>query len=167
MAKTVKSSLYEDLKRQILTMELDPDTDLDEMSLSERYGCLAPRFAISFGSWRARVISISARTRRPRHSDEPYDAAQLLSGGPDGLCRDRPAGGAEFQAGATCRPEGNAGAVPQGQWRSGRARHGSAEQPLPRDLRRNVRQCLLQPSLDAFSSITPASAIRSSGLART
>lgn len=28
MAKTVKSSLYEDLKRQILTMELDPDTDL-------------------------------------------------------------------------------------------------------------------------------------------
>jgi DNA-binding GntR family transcriptional regulator len=25
MAKTVKSSLYEDLKRRILTMELDPD----------------------------------------------------------------------------------------------------------------------------------------------
>ncbi|MBB5575859.1 MULTISPECIES: GntR family transcriptional regulator [Rhizobium] len=38
MAKTVKSNLYEDLKRQILTMELDPDTDLDEASLSARYG---------------------------------------------------------------------------------------------------------------------------------
>lgn len=33
-----KDSLYEDLKRQILTMELDPDTDLDEVSLGERYG---------------------------------------------------------------------------------------------------------------------------------
>ncbi|NKK76769.1 GntR family transcriptional regulator [Rhizobium leguminosarum] len=38
MAKTPKSNLYEDLKRQILTMELDPDTDLDEASLSEKYG---------------------------------------------------------------------------------------------------------------------------------
>ncbi|WFU12415.1 GntR family transcriptional regulator (plasmid) [Rhizobium sp. CB3090] len=38
MAKTVKSNLYEDLKRQILTMELDPDADLDEASLSVRYG---------------------------------------------------------------------------------------------------------------------------------
>jgi DNA-binding GntR family transcriptional regulator len=38
MAKGLKGSLYEDLKRQILTMELDPDTDLDEASLSERYG---------------------------------------------------------------------------------------------------------------------------------
>lgn len=33
-----KSDLYEDLKRQILTMELDPDQDLDEASLSEQYG---------------------------------------------------------------------------------------------------------------------------------
>ncbi|MBX5087992.1 GntR family transcriptional regulator [Rhizobium lentis] len=38
MAKTLKSNLYEDLKRQILTMELDPDADLDEASLSEKYG---------------------------------------------------------------------------------------------------------------------------------
>ncbi|SCW78810.1 DNA-binding transcriptional regulator, GntR family [Rhizobium mongolense subsp. loessense] len=38
MAKSVKSNLYDDLKRQILTMELDPDADLDEASLSERYG---------------------------------------------------------------------------------------------------------------------------------
>ncbi|EJZ18924.1 GntR family transcriptional regulator (plasmid) [Rhizobium sp. Pop5] len=38
MAKTPKSNLYDDLKRQILTMELDPDADLDEASLSERYG---------------------------------------------------------------------------------------------------------------------------------
>ncbi|MBY3001154.1 GntR family transcriptional regulator [Rhizobium leguminosarum] len=38
MAKTPKSNLYEDLKRQILTMELDPDADLDEASLSEKYG---------------------------------------------------------------------------------------------------------------------------------
>ncbi|OWW04175.1 GntR family transcriptional regulator [Rhizobium sp. R72] len=38
MAKTVKANLYEDLKREILTMELDPDADLDEASLSERYG---------------------------------------------------------------------------------------------------------------------------------
>jgi len=33
-----KDGLYEDLKRQILTMELDPDTDLDEAALCERYG---------------------------------------------------------------------------------------------------------------------------------
>jgi DNA-binding GntR family transcriptional regulator len=33
-----KSDLYEDLKRQILTMELEPDQDLDEASLSESYG---------------------------------------------------------------------------------------------------------------------------------
>ncbi|CUX71932.1 MULTISPECIES: GntR family transcriptional regulator [Agrobacterium] len=33
-----KSELYDDLKRQILTMELDPDEDLDEVSLSEKYG---------------------------------------------------------------------------------------------------------------------------------
>ena len=33
-----KDGLYEDLKRQILTMELDPDTDLDEAGLCERYG---------------------------------------------------------------------------------------------------------------------------------
>ena len=33
-----KDGLYEDLKRQILTMELDPDADLDEMTLGERYG---------------------------------------------------------------------------------------------------------------------------------
>ncbi|MGG7576805.1 GntR family transcriptional regulator [Rhizobium sp. Nf11,1] len=38
MAKTPKSNLYEDLKRQILTMELDPDADLDEVSLSGKYG---------------------------------------------------------------------------------------------------------------------------------
>lgn len=36
--KSGKSSLYDDLKRQILTMELDPDEDLDEVSLSEKYG---------------------------------------------------------------------------------------------------------------------------------
>ncbi|WP_371316707.1 GntR family transcriptional regulator [Pseudomonas gingeri] len=36
--KNGKSSLYEDLKRQILTMELDPDATLDEVLLSERYG---------------------------------------------------------------------------------------------------------------------------------
>lgn len=33
-----KNDLYEDLKRQILTMELDPDQVLDELGLSERYG---------------------------------------------------------------------------------------------------------------------------------
>ncbi len=36
--KNGKSGLYDDLKRQILTMELDPDQDLDEVSLGERYG---------------------------------------------------------------------------------------------------------------------------------
>ncbi len=36
--KNGKSDLYDDLKRQILTMELDPDEDLDEASLSEKYG---------------------------------------------------------------------------------------------------------------------------------
>lgn len=33
-----KNGLYDDLKRQILTMELDPDEDLDEVTLSEQYG---------------------------------------------------------------------------------------------------------------------------------
>lgn len=36
--KSGKSELYDDLKRQILTMELDPDEDVDEVSLSEKYG---------------------------------------------------------------------------------------------------------------------------------
>lgn len=36
--KNGKTCLYEDLKRQILTMELDPDEALDEVVLSERYG---------------------------------------------------------------------------------------------------------------------------------
>ena len=36
--KTAKNSLYDDLKRQILTVELEPDEDLDEAILSERYG---------------------------------------------------------------------------------------------------------------------------------
>lgn len=33
-----KTAIYEDLKRQILTMELQPDEVLDELTLSERYG---------------------------------------------------------------------------------------------------------------------------------
>ena len=33
-----KHARYDDLKRQILTMELDPDASLDEISLSEQYG---------------------------------------------------------------------------------------------------------------------------------
>src|SRR5215475_2412900 len=33
-----KTALYEKLKRQILTLELPPDHDLDEASLSEEYG---------------------------------------------------------------------------------------------------------------------------------
>ncbi|MGH0258395.1 GntR family transcriptional regulator [Sinorhizobium meliloti] len=36
--KSGKNGLYDDLKRQILTMELDPDEDLDEVALGERYG---------------------------------------------------------------------------------------------------------------------------------
>lgn len=36
--RSTKNDLYEDLKRQILTMELDPDQVLDELGLSERYG---------------------------------------------------------------------------------------------------------------------------------
>lgn len=36
--KNGKSTLYDDLKRQILTMELDPDEGLDEVAISERYG---------------------------------------------------------------------------------------------------------------------------------
>jgi DNA-binding GntR family transcriptional regulator len=36
--KGSKGSLYDDLKRRILTMELDPDEDLDEVALSEHYG---------------------------------------------------------------------------------------------------------------------------------
>lgn len=36
--KGSKGSLYDDLKRRILTMELDPDEDLDAVALSERYG---------------------------------------------------------------------------------------------------------------------------------
>ena len=33
-----KNRLQDDLKRQVLTMELDPETDLDEASLGEQYG---------------------------------------------------------------------------------------------------------------------------------
>ncbi|PWL18516.1 GntR family transcriptional regulator [Falsochrobactrum shanghaiense] len=36
--KNGKHNLYDDLKRQILTMELDPDQDLDEVGLGENYG---------------------------------------------------------------------------------------------------------------------------------
>ena len=36
--KSGKTSLYETLKHQILTLELPPDSDLDEVSLSEKYG---------------------------------------------------------------------------------------------------------------------------------
>lgn len=36
--KRGKDGLYEDLKRRILTMELDPDQDLDEGSFGEGYG---------------------------------------------------------------------------------------------------------------------------------
>ena len=36
--KSGKNGLYEDLKRQILTMELNPDQVLDEVTLCERYG---------------------------------------------------------------------------------------------------------------------------------
>lgn len=36
--KNGKNSLYDDIKRQILTMELDPDQDLDEAGLGETYG---------------------------------------------------------------------------------------------------------------------------------
>jgi DNA-binding GntR family transcriptional regulator len=38
LLKGGKSDLYEDLKRQILTMDLEPDQDLDEATLSESYG---------------------------------------------------------------------------------------------------------------------------------
>ena len=36
--KSGKTALYETLKRQILTLELPPDQDLDEVRLSEEYG---------------------------------------------------------------------------------------------------------------------------------
>lgn len=36
--KNGKTTLYETLKRQILTLELPPDQDLDEVKLSEQYG---------------------------------------------------------------------------------------------------------------------------------
>lgn len=36
--KNGKTTLYETLKRQILTLELPPDQDLDEVKLSEEYG---------------------------------------------------------------------------------------------------------------------------------
>lgn len=36
--KNGKAGLYEDLKRRILTMDLDPDQVLDEVTLSESYG---------------------------------------------------------------------------------------------------------------------------------
>jgi DNA-binding GntR family transcriptional regulator len=36
--KSSKATLYETLKRQILTLELTPDQDLDEVRLSEEYG---------------------------------------------------------------------------------------------------------------------------------
>lgn len=38
VVKNSKSTLYNDLKRQILTMELGPDAALGEVAISERYG---------------------------------------------------------------------------------------------------------------------------------
>ena len=38
MAKANKERLYEDLKRRVLTLDLEPDTDLDETRLSAEYG---------------------------------------------------------------------------------------------------------------------------------
>lgn len=35
---TRKNGLYQDLKRQILTLEVDPDQVLDEATLGEQYG---------------------------------------------------------------------------------------------------------------------------------
>ena len=64
-----KTALHEALKRQILTLELPPDRDLDEVRFSEEYGI--SRTPVR-GSWRARATSRStvpatspsARTRR-------------------------------------------------------------------------------------------------------
>lgn len=36
--KDIKAAVYEDLKRRILTMDLSPDEQLDEATLSDRYG---------------------------------------------------------------------------------------------------------------------------------
>mgnify|MGYP000851669415 CR=1 FL=1 len=38
MKRSGKAALYDDLKRLILTMEIDPDADLDETRLSNQYG---------------------------------------------------------------------------------------------------------------------------------
>lgn len=71
-----KQALYEDLKRQILTMELDPDESLDETLLGERYGLSRTPVREVFRrlagdgyldiqeNRRARVISMSHHTLR-------------------------------------------------------------------------------------------------------
>lgn len=63
--KSRKSSLYDDLKRQILTMELDPDADLDEVALSERYGLSRTPVREIFRRLAGKAMSTSARTAAP------------------------------------------------------------------------------------------------------
>lgn len=58
--KSGKNGLYEDIKHQILTMELDPDQDLDEVSLGLRYGLSRTPSGKFSAVWRVKAISTSA-----------------------------------------------------------------------------------------------------------
>ena len=58
--KCGKNGLYDNLKRQILTMDLDPD--LDEASLSARYGLSRTPVREIFRRLEVKAISISVPT---------------------------------------------------------------------------------------------------------
>lgn len=60
--KSGKNGLYDNLKRQILTMDLDPDPDLDEASLSARYGLSRTPVREIFRWLEVKAISISVPT---------------------------------------------------------------------------------------------------------
>ena len=60
--KSGKTALYETLKRQILTLELPPDDDLDEARLSEEYGISRTPVRDVLRQLAGEATSISART---------------------------------------------------------------------------------------------------------
>ncbi len=74
--RTGKVALYEDLKRHILTMELDPDELLDEAALTAQYGLSRTPVREVFQRLAGEgYLEIVEKRRRTGDPDEPLDAA--------------------------------------------------------------------------------------------
>ena len=61
--KVGKAALGDTLKRQILTLELEPDQDLDEVQLNQEYETPGRRCGTFCGDWPPRDMWRSAKTR--------------------------------------------------------------------------------------------------------